>query len=454
MSATAQSRAEWASYVREFVSSPVLLWGAFVLTHLWLGMLNLYAPGMPLGDVSVVYKFWTDQAIVAHYWVGIDGSWVYPIVAIVPMLLARTFGPELYSSTWLSLVMVLDAIALAAIVDWGRGRNRVGVGWWWVGFLLLLGPIALGRIDSITVPLAIVGVLQVAKRPGLAAVILTIATWIKVWPAAILAAIVISVKARMRVVAVGAATSVVIVLAALALGSGANVFSFVGQQTARGLQVEAPISTIWLWEGWSHVPNTFVYYDQALLTWQVRGPGVATAGELMTPLLALVLVAVIIIAILSVRRGAEALEVLPALSLAFVAAFIAFNKVGSPQYMTWLAVPVILGLSVRLGGVGRSFRTPAALVLVLASLTQAFYPYLYGYLLGLNVVMLVVLSVRNALVFVLLGWAIVAVWQASSVQIDESAASGTASGQSRAWPFTTQKRAGERDRLDAQTLSN
>jgi ABC-type multidrug transport system fused ATPase/permease subunit len=172
----------------------------------------------------------------------------------------------------------------------------------------------------------------------------------------------------------------------------------------------------------------------------------------MTPLLALVIIAVVIIAVLSVRRGAAALDILPPLSLAFVAACIAFNKVGSPQYMTWLAVPVILGLSTRLAGHGRSFRSPATIVLVLGALTQAFYPYLYSYLLGLNVVMLVVLSVRNALVVVLLGWAVVAVWRASSGR-DESVADDSASGQPRAWPFTTPKRTAERDRLDADSLS-
>ena len=59
---------------------PITLWVAFVLLHFWLGMLNLYAPGLPLGDVSIVYKFWMDQAFVADYWVGIDSGWVYPIM--------------------------------------------------------------------------------------------------------------------------------------------------------------------------------------------------------------------------------------------------------------------------------------------------------------------------------------------------------------------------------------
>ena len=44
------------------------------------------------------------------------------------------------------------------IRDWmGPAARAVVVGWWWVGFLLLLGPIALGRIDSVTVPIAMVG---------------------------------------------------------------------------------------------------------------------------------------------------------------------------------------------------------------------------------------------------------------------------------------------------------
>jgi hypothetical protein len=82
---------------------------------------------------------------------------------------------------------------------------------------------------------------------------------------------------------------------------------------------------------------------------------------------------------------------------------------------------VILGLATNAVGRGRSFRTPAILVLVLATLTQLIYPYLYGYVLGLNPAMLIVLSARNLLYFVLLGWAVVALWRASGAA--ESASS-------------------------------
>lgn len=434
MGATASSRARRLSSARAFVGHPIVLWGAFVLTHFWLGMLNLYAPNLPLGDVSIVYKFWTDQAIVSHYWVGIDGPWVYPIVAMVPMLIARIFGPELYSSTWLSLVMLLDAVALGMLTGWGRSRRNVAVGWWWIGFLLLLGPIALGRIDSITVPIAIVGVLVIASRPRLATVLLTVGTWIKVWPAAIIVAMVIALRDRGRIILTGLFTSLTIIAVALALGSGLNVFSFITQQTSRGLQVEAPISTIWLWRAFAKVPNTAVYYDNTLLTWQVKGAGAETASALMTPLMACAVLAIAIMAVFAVRRGVSATDLLSLLSLALIAASIVFNKVGSPQYMTWLAVPVIFGLTANAAGHGRSFRTPAILALVLAALTQAFYPYLYGPLLGLDPVMLSVLTARNLLLFVLLGWSLVALWRVSQKSA-ESVPPLEATWLPAVWPF-------------------
>lgn len=437
---------EPASGWRGIASNPVLLWGGFVVVHFWLGMLNLYAPGLPLGDVTIVYRFWTDQAIVADYWVGIDSSWVYPIVALLPMLAARAFGVGQYAATWLTMVMFLDAVAFAAIIGWGRRRQNTGVAWWWLGFLVLLGPIALGRIDSVTVPIAIVGVLLVATRPRIAAFVLTIATWIKVWPAAIIAAIVIAVRERRAVVVTVLLTSAVVVVVALALGSGANVFSFVTQQTGRSLQVEAPVSTIWLWRMFAGAGNTVVYYDTGILTWQLKGDGVDAASAVMTPVLILVMVGIVAVGILAVRRRAPVAEVLPALSLAFVTGFIAFNKVGSPQYMTWLAIPVILGLATTAAGRGRSFRVPATLTIVLAALTQLIYPYLYGALLSLNPLMLVVITVKDLLLLVLLGWAIASLVRSARGPAD--AVREESEWLPEVWPFLPHREASGRGSVD------
>jgi len=392
--------------LRSVVTNRMTLWLGFAAAHLWLAWLNLYAPGLPLGDVIITYKLWTDQIVLNGYWMGIDTVWVYPILAILPMLGAFALGPALYANTWLSMIVLLDAVAFAAITGWATSRRRAAVGWWWIAFLVLLGPIAIARIDSVSVPLAIVGMLLLATRPTAAAVVLAVATWIKVWPAALLAAVVVACRARRDVVVAALAVSVVVVIAALLSGSGLNVFSFVTQQTGRGLQAEAPVSTVWLWQALAGVPNTYIYYDTEILSFQIVGDGVATAAAVMTPLLAVVALAVVATGAWAMRRGAAATELLAPLALALVTTLIVVNKVGSPQFIAWLAVPIVYGLATNAAGHGRSFRFPAVLVLVVAVLTQAFYPYLYVELLSLNPVLLVVVTARNVLLCVLLAWAV------------------------------------------------
>ena len=260
--------------------------------------------------------------------------------------------------------MIVDAAAFAVITAFGRDPRVARVGWWWLAFLLLLGPVALGRIDSVMVPIAIVGMLVLGTMPRLAAVLLTIATWIKVWPAALIAAIVVAVRERWTIALtarhhLGRRSAIV----ALLLGAGANVFSFITEQTGRGLQVESPIGTFWMWDAFvSHSTRSFVYYDQAILTYQVVGPGSATAANLMTPLLAIVTAALLV---LGVRgdppRASTPARLLPPLTLAITTALILFNKVGSPQFVTWLAVPIVFGLTASLTGRGPSFRVPVVL---------------------------------------------------------------------------------------------
>lgn len=391
-----------------WTSSRWALWSGLILVHAWLSFVNLYDVEHPLGDVTRVYRTWMQQGFDTHSWVGLNVPWVYPILAIVPMLIAWMFGPENYAFTWLALVIVLDAVAFGFLIGWFREVRHAAAAWWWLGFLVLLGPIAVARLDTITVPLAILGMLWAASRPRAAAVILTIAVWIKVWPGALLFALVIAARARWRILTAAVLCSVVIVGLVFILGNGSTVLSFVTQQSNRGLQVEAPVSTPWMWLAFAGQRHAEVYYDPGLMTYQIQGDGTAAVSALMTPLLALVVLVLALLAVSAVRRGATTLELLPALTLALVSAFIAVNKVGSPQYFTWLAVPIIVGLVVSRSEGGRSFRVPAGLAAALAGLTQLIFPWFYDELLALNSVLLVLLTARNLLIFVLLGWAVVA----------------------------------------------
>lgn len=405
--AALRPRDPWAK-VATLLRHPFALWVGFVLVHFWLGFLALYGPGYPLGDVNWVYKFWVEHGLVSGQWVGLQTSWVYPIVALLPMIAAYAFGPALYASTWLTLVLVVDAAAFAVVMAFGRDRRVAHVAWWWLGLLVALGPVAVGRIDAVTVAVAVVALLCLATAPRLAGVLLAVATWIKVWPAALIAAVFIAVPSRLRVALAAAVTSAVILAASIALsGGGSNAFSFITQQTGRGLQIESGLGTFWMWDAFSRRPGaSTLYYDTSILTYQLRGQGVQTAAEIATPLLALVALALLLLAIVVVRRGASAAELLPPLALAITTALILFNKVGSPQFVTWLAVPIVLGLSTAATGRATSFRFPAALALVIAGLTQLIYPSLYDQLLALNVWMLLVLSARNLLYLALLAWAV------------------------------------------------
>ncbi|CAN5116289.1 glycosyltransferase family 87 protein [soil metagenome] len=418
----------WQRRVRAVIGNRFSLWVAFVLVHLWLGYENLYSPTNPFGDVKSVYRYWMDQAFVSHYWVGVDAPWVYPIVALLPMMVAYVFGSAFYASSWLSFIMVLDAVALATLTGWGRTRRSLAAGWWWVLFLLALGPVSLGRIDAVSVAIAIVGVLLLAKHPTAASVLITLATWIKVWPAALLATIVIASRHRVAVIGSLVGTSIGIIAIALAFGSGTNVLSFITQQTGRGLQIEAPVSTIWLWRGFAGVPETFVYYDTTILTFQVSGPGTQLASAIMSPLLVVAFAAVAALGIRAMRRRVTVAELLPLLSLGFVLCFIVFNKVGSPQYESWLAVPIVLALAS--GGTSRArFRVPAIAALIIAATTQLIYPYFYDQLVTLHPLMLVVLTVRNLLMIGLFVWVVADLWVVPEKVVNSEEWDGSA------WPL-------------------
>jgi hypothetical protein len=414
--------------LRRVLYSPLSLWIAFLAVHLVISGLAL-DQGKGLGDVFLVYKPWAQLAAQGTQIVGVDSDWVYPFGALVPIMLPLLFGADGYVWAWLNMVLLLNAAAFAVLIV-GREPRRMVAGWWWVGFLLLLGPIAVGRLDSISAALAIIGLLWLTLHERAAVVVLTIATWIKVWPAAILVAALVAVRSRRHIVLVAVATSAVIVAVPLIFGAGWHILSFITMQTARGLQIEAPISTIWMWQAAFHVPGAEVYYDGRLLTFQVSGQGTATAGALMNPLLAVTAIVVVLIGVRAVRRGTPYTRILPELSLALVTAFIAFNKVGSPQYVVWLAAPVVIGLVYQ----GRGFRTPAVLVLATAALTQVFYPFLYDWLLVPDPAMVAVLTLRNLLYFVILGWTIAALWRRRH---REEAAGDLVPG--HAWPFRSDR---------------
>ncbi len=396
------------SRFRRFVGGRAALWLAFALVHALLIVLNFVGQNQPLYDVTAVYRNWTELAADGIVRMGIDAPWVYPILAFAPMTVAMAFGPEWYGETWLALVTLLDAAAFAILIGTASvSRTRRIAAWWWLGFLALLGPIALGRIDAVTVPLAITGLLWAAGRPRVAAALLTIAAWVKVWPAALLAALVIASRKRWDVVTVAVSLSIGILGVSLLAGSGLNAVGFVAEQADRGLQVEAPLAVVWLWQI-VRGADVGIVFDNDMLTFQIEGPGADVAAAATTPLMAVGVLIVVLLGIRAARGDAAFGLILPPLALAFVVVLMLANKVGSPQFVTWLAAPVVLGLVLR----PRRFLVPAVLAAGVAALTQVIFPYWYGSLLAAHPAFVLVLTGKVALLVALLVWSIRALWQA------------------------------------------
>ncbi len=380
------------------------VWIAFVLVHavvIWLGFSDDHAASW---DVDQLYRWWAGLTLGGDALPGITEDWIYPPLAHLPILLVGAFrGVVDYTLGWGLLVTALDAAAFAVLVGRGRSRGRMFAAWFWLAAILALGGVGMFRLDGVTVPIAVAGSLWLVGRPWLGSVLLAVATWIKVWPAALLAAAVIAVRRRLAVIGGAAAVSAVVVAVVLLAGGGPHLLGFVGDQTSRGLQIEAPVSSVYLLLALADVPGARIFYDPDLITFQITGPSVDTVIMLMTPILMLGMLAIAVIGAVKAWRGASFVALFPPLALALVLGFIVLNKVGSPQYMTWLIAPVVLGLTID----RHRWLRPAVLTVVILALTQWLFPFAYDWLLVLWPAAVWLVVLRNVMLLALFAWVVV-----------------------------------------------
>ncbi|AJT41173.1 glycosyltransferase 87 family protein [Psychromicrobium lacuslunae] len=381
---------------------PRALWLSFGVLHLLiLALLSpLIVSGQVLSDIGY-YRAWAFEGIQNGVWQGISQAWVYPVGALLPIVLSAVFGHYLYQLAWFLLFAALNFMAVRTLTKSGSS-NGYFAAYWWLGATAILGAVAVGRIDGLTAPMVITALLIVGARPYLASALLSLATWIKVWPAAVLFAVVVASKHRLKVILSGVAVTAVVV-AIVATGGGLQyLLGFLNAQGGRGMQLEAPFTTPGLWQAILHLGDTYVFEDVIINTREVRGGMSEAIGAVMNPLLALAALVILLLLLWALRRGAEVSQLIAAGSLALVASFIVFNKVGSPQFQLWLVAIVAVGLFIN----RRGWRFPGYLMLAIAALTTLVYPIFYVQLYELNPVIAVVLTLRNIALLVLLGWAI------------------------------------------------
>jgi hypothetical protein len=411
------------------------VWVAFAVVHavlLWEAGRHTAAL---YGDPGL-YRQWAEQALNHGVWPVLDVDWVYPVGALVPVMLPGlvSLDAETYRLLFMVLVIVVNALALGALLHAGRGsdgRARTLGAWWWLVFLLFLGPISLVRLDGFSAALTVIALTQLvpsARRPGgrvwLATAIATAAAWVKVAPGIVVLPLALTARRPWRrVVLPAAVVSVVVVGLTVLGGGGSRVLGFAGTQDSRNLQVESGAATPFsLARLWSHAYT--VYYNAGLNVLEIKGPGTVGAGKLLDVLLVL---AVVVVAVVTWRsavrlrhdlpdeteRRAPQLELVLLSTVALTLAVFVFDKVGSPQYVAWFAPPVAVALTAfhRSGTHQAGRRVWGGLaggLLLVALLTHRLFPDHYDDFLAAHTYDVISEALRNLLVLVLAVGAVVA----------------------------------------------
>ncbi|HKU32132.1 MAG TPA: glycosyltransferase family 87 protein [Arthrobacter sp.] len=390
------------------LNSPGGLLAAFCVVHLVFLIFALLVSlrGEAFSD-TFIYRDWTTAGFRDENLSGGPSPWVYPVLALVPMAIAGVAGPGPFFFLWVVMITLLNGAAIAKLTGWGRRREAIPAAWWWLVFVFILGWLGFARVDGFTAPIVLIALAYGVSNPFIASTLLSVATWMKVWPAAVLLSLFTVVRQRTKVVLAGILTTALVVALTAAVGQLPKLFNFLTQQGDRGMQLEATFTTPWLWLSVLHVGDSRMYMNTDINSMQVDGPGTAFMSFLMQPLLALAAILVAALTFWALHNGklsggSDRTELLLAGSLTMASAFVVFNKVGSPQFMVWLAPAVAVGLAHS----WKEWRVPAAMLIAIGVATYFIYPLFYDALSHNNPWMAFVLTVRNILLVVLFCWSV------------------------------------------------
>jgi hypothetical protein len=349
---------------------------------------GLRGVGTPMGDLNFAYQQWMDSNVAY----GLTSDWVYPWVAIVPMWLANAVSPGALIWPWLVGSGLLTLVIAVAIVYRENSTRAYIAMYFWLASLVMLGPVSISRLDTISVSLGVVAVYLLSKgNAATAAIWLSVATWIKVWPFAALAALLAATRRKANLIVVILSANIALLLFGIVLGADESILSFLTGQTGRGIQIEAPIAELWLWPAVLGDPSFGIKCSAEMMTFEVFGPNIEFFANMMTVVQLGAIAITFGLGLLALKRGANSGEIFFWVLFTGILDLIVFNKVGSPQYLTWLVVPIVYGILVG----AQRIQWVAVGVLILSALTWLIYPVLYSGLLQSGFGETLALTIRN-----------------------------------------------------------
>ncbi len=355
----------------------------FILAMALIAQLTLIslgtASGDPFGDVRYTYSAWVVASMQNGYILGIDQPWVYPYIANIPVFLSTWIWPVDYMTGWFILCVNVNMVLIAYLLGWGKQMQHSKAAWFFIAAIFLSGPVSIGRLEVFSLALTVLAAISYLKqRESTSMQFFSLATWIKVSPVAgIFTGFIVSDK-KIRFVLHMAIGTVILVLIGLLLGGNMNMFSFIGLQSGRGIQVESTVAIIWLVQMLFGIGGADVYYDNVILTFQVSGFGVTEVANLMTLIQFGALAITMYLGYRAKRNGVDANTLFSWMFLTATMDLLVFNKVGSPQYQLWVIGAVMFGLV--LGT--QKWKLVTWITLITSAVSWLLFPIFYGSLLN------------------------------------------------------------------------
>lgn len=335
-----------------------------------LSLVGFFAHAQGLEDVYL-YKIWSG-ALASEHLLPSGELWQYPpgaaflLIAPRPLLGLMSFG-----GAFASTMLAFDLIAFGLIVLLARREGRDTGVWVWLLAMPLLRAVPVLRFDLAGTTLAIAALVVIHRRPAWFGALAGLGAMVKVWPIVVLFGE--WDWRRLLRACLGAAAAAAIVFAASAIVFDGNELEFLGEQSGRGLQVEAVAATPWhlrhLIDGGA--PRTVSHSGATEI---VTGPSDFVASLLEWATLAVLLGAAVWwrARARAIRGGRDDLtDAVVSRDFVFtiVLLLVVVSRVLSPQYMVWLFGLSAVALSERRTRVSR----PAWIVIGAAALTTAAY---------------------------------------------------------------------------------
>ncbi|WP_152362778.1 glycosyltransferase 87 family protein [Microlunatus speluncae] len=342
-------------------SRVLLIWIWLVAEFIATGDVRYYFSKIAnLGNVGLSETFYEYPTPV---------TWILSI----PYLLSG--GNEIgYVVAYIGFMIIIDAAFTIAL--WRAGGDRPGRAvYFWLIFVVCVGPLTYLRFDLIPAVLAGGALLALRRVPALAGVLTGIGAAIKLWPALLIAALA-APKAGRRPALIGfAAAGFGLALISLVAGGWQRLISPLGWQSGRGLQIEAVWATPLMLARLAD-PTTWTIEMSKFQAFEVFGPGNEIMIIVSNVATVLGLAVIIALCVRAFRVAEPSLLGIGLLLIAIVAIMIVTNKTFSPQYLLWLGGPVA-ALGVLHRGDQPLLDRLGVSVLALAVLTHLIYPVLY-----------------------------------------------------------------------------